>query len=478
MAHTINFSKTGTTIYPHTGVSRVTNYVPNAPQISLTEVLDAYQDGGDVTNVTRRNVTEAIELILRPTAANDMSQVEDFIQDLEFMFFEAAQYQKDRGGAQWFLNFTPQDTSGTWRSEILAGSVQIPAESMRKWAIGDAAMLMVNLIRRYYWEGAETELEIANPASPTPATGGKGIYNQLDAGSGYYNYIEIISGDIATKIPAPCRVEITSTYTSGRQYDYYIGQAVFSDVDVIPVNLEGEDMLQAQGSPTYPTGTQYSGGSAIQWSNISWYDWPTVVGFWALTSAQLVAMAGRRYKILAKTYNVVPSGLFMRFLVRLYISSPVSSLTTVHQTGERFITDDNEPITDMGSIVLPPWLPNNDSYHALAFGINFYDPNSVGSAYLQLDNVLLMPADYFRVLDCYSYGIEDGERIGDDGMSGDVWVDGWTDDTDGKLGYYTGIGAPFMIWPGRDQRFYFLSDSHALATNTIRIYYRPRRLTV
>lgn len=478
MAHTINFSKTGTTIYPHTGVSRVTNYVPNSPQLSVTEVLDAYADGGDITNVTRRNVTEAIELLLRPTGANNMSEVEAFIQSLEFLFFEVAQYQKDKGGAQWFLNFTPHDTSGTWRSEILAGSVQIPPESMRKWAIGDAAMILLNVIRRYYWEGAESELEIANPASPTPATGGKAIRNQLDPGSSYYNYVHILASDISTKIPAPCRIEITSTYTSGRQYDYYIGQAVFSDVDAIPTVLEAEDMTSIQGSPTTPTGTNYSGGSAKSWSNVAWDTWPIYIGYWVLTTAQLVAMAGRRYKLIAMFPHLDINGLFFRLQVRMHFASPALSITDIHITGERFLDQNNEDIADLGSVILPPWLPNDSNYHSISLAMNTYDPDDSGTKSFTFDALYLMPADYFRVLDCYGYGIEENERVADDGMSGNVWVDGWSDDTDGRMGYYTGIGAPFMIWPGRDQRFHFLSQSHVLATNTIRIYYRPRRLTV
>ena len=163
MTHTLTFSKTGATIDPTTDESRVLSFSPSTPSLSVKEVIDAYKDGGDITDVTRRNVQENIELLLRPTGSNDMSQCEDFVQELELMFIEAERYQRDNGGAQWHINYTPHDTTGTWRSEILAGSVFVPEESMHQWAIGDAAKVMVSLVRRFYWEGGLSELSLSNP---------------------------------------------------------------------------------------------------------------------------------------------------------------------------------------------------------------------------------------------------------------------------------------------------------------------------
>jgi len=476
MSHTMTFTKTGKTITPTSGVSRVLNYNIGTPQLSATEVLDAYQDGGDVTNVTRRNVSESVELILRPTGSNDMSEVETFIQDLEVMFLEAERYQKDNGGAQWFVNFTPQDTTGTWRSEILAGSVHVPQESVRDWAIGDNAIIYVSLVRRFYWEGALTELEIYNPASSTPATGGKGITNQLDSGNSYYHYVDCDSEDIDTIIPTPIRLELTSSYSGGRIYDIHVGQLIFSpNRDNLTYVYEAED-ASANGSPGTLNNTEWSGGTAEQYLNVTQYTYASFMWKWELTSTPLIAAAGRRYKILAKVETATSPNTGFHAKVEIWL--PYSAfLNKIAETGEVYLAD-SDGFVDMGTLVLPPWLPNEADYYPLGLGFTFADFEEIGTKDFTLDALYVMPADHYRFLDCYSYGIENGERIVDDGITGRTFVDGWTANTDGVLGYYTGIGEPLMLWPGKDQRFVIISDSHVLATSTVRIYYRPRRLTV
>ena len=54
----------------------------------------------------------------------------------------------------------------------------------------------------------------------------------------------------------------------------------------------------------------------------------------------------------------------------------------------------------------------------------------------------------------------------------------------GRFGWYVPRGAPVMLWPGRAQRLYFLQHSSELnvaeiaRTMSVRIYHRPRRLTL
>jgi hypothetical protein len=100
-------------------------------------------------------------------------------------------------------------------------------------------------------------------------------------------------------------------------------------------------------------------------------------------------------------------------------------------------------------------------------------------ANLAFDYIHITPLDGFRVLDPVGYGTPYGYTLTDDEMNRSLFV---TDGTT-KAGYYVGYGNPLMVWPGHNTKFYFMArndlDAFELTrTYRIRLFYRPRRLTV
>ena len=93
---------------------------------------------------------------------------------------------------------------------------------------------------------------------------------------------------------------------------------------------------------------------------------------------------------------------------------------------------------------------------------------------MNIDFIQLTPADGYRELKTASYDVPYEYRIIDDGIGEYLYVD------DGagadKAGIMTGYGAPIQVWPGRNQRLYFLMNPDEIArTLSVKVFYRPRR---
>jgi hypothetical protein len=439
-----------------------------APDISTVEfVPESLRDGGELMEVTRRNVTESVAITIAGTST---SVVQSAINDLEELFSQAEHHQRRGLGDKVWVEYRPGASGDVYRSELLFGKFEPSRATATPSHWADAAVQgLLVLRRRFFWEGPETELSLSNGGGS--GTGGRTVYNHDDAGTGHDNYVAISGGAVAGVIPTPAEIQIKNTLNSGtRSYRFWIGLNAFSVPGTLAQIYEGEDADYAVGGSDQADANS-SGGyyKQITWSG----DTEQRLICWAITAAQCNAARGNFFRILARFATSIPSGVKLT----PKIMWPSGSYTTVVAEGQEVALGTGR-LQDLGAIQLPPWLVGETDLNPI--DLCLYGRKTGGGS-LDVDYLQITPLDGYRRLVPRGSGLAYNARVVDDGIEDSLWSDGWTGG--GKTGHYIGYGSPIHLWPGRAQRLYFLASNSSggcdiARTHEIRVYYRPRRLTV
>jgi hypothetical protein len=372
-------------------------------------------------------------------------------------------------GNRVWVKYRPSASGDTYRSEILYGKIEPVKEtgSSAHWA-DVAIQVLIVWRRRFYWEGAEAELPLANGNGS--GTGGRTIYNHDDGDAGDDNYVAIDGDDVEGVISAPIRLEMTNTYNvSARDYRFYVGLNAFSYPGSLDHILEAEDAAYVNG--TTPASGSASGGyyAALSWGG----DTETLLIRWALSTSLLSACAGNYFRLLARFTSNPTSGIKITPKITFPTGTP---LTVVGESQEASLN--TRELQDLGALQIPPWLVGETDL--MGVDLCLYGRNTGGGS-LNLDFVQLTALDGWRRLVPQGYGAAYLRRVVDDGIDGKLWVD--TGASTDRAGYYIGYGRQIHVWPGRDQRLYVLvsddsGDAEIERTHSLRAYYRPRKLTV
>jgi hypothetical protein len=454
-----------TTINLTGGPITLQEYTPKEPDFSTVEfVAETMADGGELLALTSRNVTEQAQVTIVGATQDDLRAQ---VQGLERLFAEATERQRQRSGTRVYVEFRPDESGDVYRSEILYGKVALSTRAGLNWRyLGIEAAGIWR--RRYYWEGPETELPLSNGGGS--GLYGRTIYNHSDGGSGHNNWVHIAAADVLGVAPAPLRLQVTNNYNvSARLYDLIVAQNVNASPATLAPVLEGE-------SAAYPTtgnatDATCSGGSykSITWAGNS----ETLVARWTLDANMLAACQGQYFRVLARTLVPPAAGT----LVTMRITFPAGTPLTLVAAAPETELSSSGYLHDLGVLQIPPWLA----------GANFLAPvdltvygRRTGGGTLALDYLHLIPLDAYRVLTPRGYGTPYGYRLVDDGMDDQVWTD---NGAGSAAGYYLGLGQRVAVWPGRDQRLYFLmrndgGRAEIERTASVRAFYRPRRVTV
>ena len=86
------------------------------------------------------------------------------------------------------------------------------------------------------------------------------------------------------------------------------------------------------------------------------------------------------------------------------------------------------------------------------------------------------------MLECSGYGVLQNSRMIDDGINRITYIDSGAGSD--KAGYLVGYGSPIALYPGKNQKLYFLMHSvygdtaEIDRTASIKLFYRPRRRTI
>ncbi len=472
--------------------------------------------------------SDQVELIIRGSSHEDLAEK---IRAINRAFEWARNHKTGPDGV--YLNFAVDESLDAWRSRISDGELRLDTGLTRRWKEYKALASLI-IERAPYWEGPEAQLALSNPLD-TANTDGLPIYNPrlhrtantisfeagtkkvLDSGNGladfltgmtvniygsaandgdytitdgghagYFvvaedvqdaaagsyigidgpvcNYVEIAEGDVEGDLPGAARIEITNNYDSATRCGYiWIGHNVESDPANFEHILEAED---ASGETTkdsyFLSGNQYKD---CAWEGSTEVDLLT----WTLSTELLNKLAGRYVRIIGNITGSVSSSTWLRFKVKFALTTiwegPLTLLGTIS-------------LQELVSMRLPPYLVGAGDLYPLDLVLSA--KSSVSHSF-ELDFLQLTPLDGWRKLTHKGYGLGYEARIVDDAIDGYLYTDGWT--PAGKTGHYVGYGEPILLQPGKLQRLYFLHMPQAgsfviYRTLSVKIYYRPRRLTV
>lgn len=433
-------------------------YVPNAPQIAA---------GSDYIQADDLTVAESASVILSGTTSNIRSQ----IQAIESLFPRSVVLRDQDVGQRCFVEYRAENSGDIYRSEVLAGRVEIFSEPLTSMLEGGAVEVRVLWERRYFWEGPEAEIYLDNSYTGVPIIGGVPITNHHDSTS-HENYVDIASTEIDGVLPAPARVTLESTGLSAisSQHFYVTNNALHNPTSWSSI-FEGEN---ATGTGSNTTDGSSSNGfyRAASWTGALTHT--TQLLRWTISSSQLDNAQGGWFHALLRTADsIFPNPTYVKLKVMIPATTP---LTALWEGPEQKLTYARE-LHHLGAVPLPPGR----------YGGTHQDVSLVLSARaavsgsLNVDFLQLCGPDSFHHFEQIGYQVEQADRIISDGMEEAAYlVDSPGLERWNVLNPYK----PYLyLFPGVAQRVRVLMDEQTGNMDISRafdlqLYYRPRRLTV
>lgn len=424
------------------------------------KVIDGFYP--ETPNEGAESITDQFNVLIIGSSAADLRSKLTAIRQA----FEWAKRHKDDSQAAW-LYFDVDDDGDAWMSKLLDGKVIYNSNLDPYWR-RNRVIATVIVERMPYWD-AENEVQIPlTNGNGTNNTTGLTVYNHNDAGTGHDNYVDIAAADIDGDMPGPTRLEVTNSYATGKLFTLWVGQN-WTDPDNMTHILEAED--SSGGSDISDSGC--SGGYYSQYALGSGAE--SEMFTWSLSASYLNACKGNYYKFMARFEAGDPANV--KFRIRLKYNA-----VTIWQSGQVSLDQSRAfQIRDIATLRLPPWLVGQTSLAALSLVLT--GQQSTGSSInVNLDFLQVTPVDGWRMLECAGYGIDQNERLMDDGFNKVSYIDNGSGLA--KVGDFVGYGEPIHLYPGKKQRLYFLMHSSTTDTAEIartistKLYHRPRRETL
>ena len=432
--------------------------------------IDLHEDGcvlldGYFPETTNQDehVTETIEVRINGA----YSVVQAKLRNINRMLVYASENTIGPFGV--WLRFAINDTDDLWRSRVFGGQIDYDAK-MAYYLKRSQLKIGLILGRDGFWEGPEAQIPLTN-GNGTNNTAGLNVYNCND-GSGTSpnkrnNYVEIAAASVGGDLPAPVRLEMTNQYVSASNMNQvFIGLNVNSTPDLFNHMIEAES---ASYGGTDTTNSNYSGG---KYRTFTWVpSYQELIATWLLDTTFLNRANKRFFKIIAGFTSAITEGIRLQCKIK-YPGG--TGLTTVLSSREIVTTTYRHQ--EIGELQIPPWLLSSGDLYPL--DLNLYAKKTGGGS-IAIDYLQITPVDGYRVLTSLGYGAADGVRLVDDGITDQLWTDGWT--TPGKTGHYTPVGTHLKLKPNKTQRIYFLVDGilgdiAIVRYMSVKAFYRPRRM--
>ncbi len=472
MAHVIKITYGSTEINLNSGSNVLLEYTPKSPNISTIDTNDTLKDGGERTNISRRNVTESATFLLNPSigtsSGSSASAMQRTIRSINGAFHVAETRQEKKLGNRVYIEVQPDGATSSLRSEILSGRVSLTNKSLgRHWTSGSSTEIVLGWTRRHYWEGELSSVNMSNPHGPTDTTTAS-LYNHNDE-DGYYNYADISVSAIDSDIPTPAIVKFRNKNSTYKLRKIWISNNIFSSPSSFDYVLQGQDTtIGASVSNDNWSGSGY--GESASTAGDTEIDLFT----WTLTGSQLEHAGGNYFKAFGRFVLLPPSNIYYRWKM-------TSAGITIWK-GEQMIPEaPHNRIKDLGLLKIPPWqilnIPNIQSASLTLTG-----QKSGGFIRVTVDFMNLFSTDSFRDIQIYHSYPDQYETIVDDGINNITYIE----DSSGnniRSGIRKGANAIYL-YPARKQRIQALLLS-ATTFNAdldhetdLEIQYRPRIITL
>lgn len=433
-------------------------YFPVAPvlDMSISDEIERWEAA---------RVTETCELLLKGTSAVVVAAV----QAIEAIFAKAQRRAYAVSGESAFVEYQTYSAAGVYRSQILDGRVvwsDEPALRVLPNSGTTTVKVVISWTRMGYWEGAETELALANTSAGGAAgTGGRTIYNYDAATAGQDNYVQIASSAVVGVAPAPLKLRFQNLSGTVESYKHLH----------VAVNALANPAMshQIEGESAYALS---DGAIAADASSVGGNVW-RVTGVSTLKRISFVVGAtlmqqtqGRNFRLLCR---FPASGVGVYAKATLRSGSDTGALLA---EGDEVLLSGAYNIKDLGVLPLPP-----GGYNALSEDIWLViELRATTSQTVDLDFFQLFPTEAYRYITQRGETLVANEAIYDNMIDRPVQTYAENPSTFYRRMLYTTVGRAY-VWPGKTQRILTLWDG---ASTTIadalqvRAWYRPRVMTV
>lgn len=402
-------------------------------------------------------VTESGELVLRGSAANIRSAVNTIESYLE----QAYNRQRGGRGARVYAFYMPVTTGDTaWRSEILEGRVTWSDDPALRRLKDTNPTVKVGFVwrRRFFWEGAETEVQLST-SNQSYATGGRTITNHDDSGAGHDNWVQVNPLLVTGVLPAGTRIHLINNNGAARTWRRL--WVALNAAYVYTHILEGESRVTGG---TISSSSDASNGQYLQitlsGSSIS-LDW------W-ISSVTVSAAVGRFLRLLG-CINYVGVGAVGTVRPSLRDGNNSSVLWQ----GDAVALPTAPGLLDLGAMPLPPGGRTVSTPGALYLRLTFDGTGTWGLDFLQIT-----PTNGLALVEGLAAVAANGAVV-----LNSIEQQNYVLDASGNQVPYVAVsGQPIELAPNVEQRLMVLAETAsgvAIAdTLSVRVWIRPRRLVV
>lgn len=294
----------------------------------------------------RDTIGEALDLLIQATS---IANLQTAVRRIEMLIDSAVRREKTRVGPRVFLTVQWDGEADAWRSEVVAGRLEVTGAAEQYSRLKLEATL--GLTRRAYWEGPETGIPLSNGNGTWDGSAATGlqIFNCNDgAGSSpnkRHNYVQIAANDVVGVLPAPVKVEFKQNLAGTMLLS---GLYMATNADSAPTTLvhmiEAED--RAWGG-TVTADAACSGGSKNVFSAYT----GSAQAYWNLDSAIIQKTAGRWFRLLLALRSRNATAAQMETIqADLRDSTGVNVLYRGAETPFNAANTSGDPIVDLGEI--------------------------------------------------------------------------------------------------------------------------------
>jgi hypothetical protein len=446
----------------------VIDYIPYSPRVNDQDTAVIGQDGADQAAADLGNVWEPAEVWFK----GNYDAAEATARRLTRLFHRARQHSLDGVGQPIRVYFRANSGKPLARAKLMMGRVFINERTFThdhgQSSKNPRVRGRVIFKRDPVWELERTAVPLSN-RNGSNNTSGLGIATHHDGSND--NFVDIAAASVVGGWPAAAEVEIYNTFdSSNRTNRIYLAHNWRSSPAAFSHILQG----QAAAGGTSESSASASGGAyrRREWSGTA----ETNLFEWTLPMALLNAAQGNYFRIMAWLLsNSSATDLEIQWRVR------IASLTSLFETDWVPLATGRRLIESL-SVQLPPRTVGAAVDH-YPLSLALYGRRLGGaSTTINLDFVQLSPLDSWRAYRSTAFQLAHNARLVDDGIEGHLYTIGWSGAANGRLPNYVAGGEAVQLFPGRDQRLYFLMSGNTSdsidRTAQVRVWYRPRTITL
>lgn len=457
----------GTQVVALTGAWVVLDFSLPTPEVKGSDTDEPTSAGGERFHMAWRNVSQTIEVMY----IGDSNAFLTRITQLENMFNRAAERQSNPGVPRLFIERQVHDGGDWYRSEILFGRLDYDPNTLHYPWPKNPVRVFIGIRRRYYWEDVtQRQIPLAT-TGVSKTTNFVNVWNHTDASE--TNFVDIDAVDVVGSMPSPVTVRLANQSSDAETWlgGIYISRNVNANPRLFSHMIEAENISMGTLVPGANDFVNYSAGRGRE---INIYNVGTMISLPDLDPTFLTRANFQYFHLMVRLLSDVSPSYQMWSQVRL----TRHGLTVLWQ-GDKIFWKDGDRFRDLGTLPIPPWLANAPKSSTLRLQVTFGHNQGSFMPYT-FDFFELLPVDSWMYIQQLGYYIQQNDQVVYDGDLDRVY--GYFPSSDVASGIYTRFGAPIMVHPGMDQRFYFHHVVSASAplnkAYAVQMFYRPRRLSL